>query len=47
MTMAQFEQTVKTIRATCSAKYSLSDEIIDGWFIAICFLTSKKRKILY
>ncbi|KAL7034184.1 hypothetical protein ACKWTF_007880 [Chironomus riparius] len=30
MTIAQFQQTVKTIRATCSAKYNLSDELIDG-----------------
>ncbi|XP_070492158.1 general odorant-binding protein 72 [Chironomus tepperi] len=30
MTMAQFEQTLKTIRATCSTKNNLSDELIDG-----------------
>lgn len=36
MTMAQFEQTVKTVRATCSAKNNLSDELIDGQFFTIC-----------
>ncbi|KAG5681584.1 hypothetical protein PVAND_011000 [Polypedilum vanderplanki] len=30
LTMAQFEQMMKTIRATCGAKYKLSDELIDG-----------------
>jgi coenzyme F420-reducing hydrogenase delta subunit len=28
--MAQFEQTMRTIRVTCGGKFKLSDELIDG-----------------
>lgn len=43
--MAQFEQTMKTIRVTCGGKFKLSDELIDG--MPICLRLSYMSLALF